>query len=375
MVDIYKSGTFSKQYEYESFSTSKVNRQFQIKNPKILIALEEANRRLGELNAYSQLIPDIDFFIKMHVTKEATQSSRIEGTQTEMDEVLMPENEIAPERKNDWLEVHNYINAMNYAINGLDKLPLSIRLLKETHQILISGARGDHKSPGEIRSSQNWIGGSSLKDAFFIPPAAEELPELLTDLERFWHNEKIIVPELIKIAISHYQFETIHPFLDGNGRIGRLLITLYLIDKNILRRPTLYLSDFFAKNKGSYYDSLTVVRSSHNLEQWLLFFLNGVIETSKNSIMTFQNIIKLRNEIDARILSLGTRAKKARVLINSLYSSPFIDINHTMKIIGNSHQTASKLITSLEDLGIIKELTGHKRNKIYCLEKYLRIFN
>jgi Fic family protein len=370
----FKSGNWVSQFQYKSFRPSLVNRNWIFDDSDILLALEEANRLLGELNAYSRLIPDIDFFIKMHVVKEATESSRIEGTKTEFDEALMEEEEIDPEKRDDWKEVNNYTLAMNFSIAELDRLPLSIRLLKDTHKILLSGSRGQNKLPGEIRSSQNWIGGSSLKDAFFIPPHQDEVASLLSDLELFWHNEEIKVPELIKAAIGHYQFETIHPFLDGNGRIGRLLITLYLMERKLLHKPVLYLSDFFSKNKGAYYDALTVVRQSNDIRHWLLFFLNGVIETAKHSRETFEEIVQLRVKCDGKVIEAGKRATNARKLIHYMYSRPILDINQMATVLEMSHQASSSMARTLEELDLIKEITGYKRNKYYEFSPYLKIF-
>jgi Fic family protein len=370
----FKSGTYKQLNQYKSFTPNPINKPFTWNDPIIDVLLEDATRLVGELNAYSHLIPDVDFFIRMHILKEATTSSRIEGTQTNIDEAVLPEEEIAPERRDDWLEVQNYTKAMNHAIAALERLPLSMRLLREAHKILMSSARGEHRNPGEIRKSQNWIGGSNLKNAAFIPPTHHELPALLTDLEKFWHNEKIAIPHLIRTAISHYQFETIHPFLDGNGRVGRLLITLYLVDKKLLTKPTLYLSDFFERNRGAYYDALTAVRASNDIEHWIKFFLTGVSETAAGSKQTFERIVELRHRCEEKILQLGKRAPKGQALLRQLYSQPIMSANEIAARLGITHQSASSLIRSFEEMGILREVTGRKKDRLFTFSEYLGLF-
>lgn len=370
----FKSGRWVQQYAYKSFLPNPINLEWIISDPTLNSLLGEANRKVGELNAFSQLVPDVDFFIMMHITKEATTSSRIEGTRTSFEEAFVEQENIDPEKRDDWQEVQNYIGAMNQAIKELEKLPLSNHLLKQTHKTLLKSVRGRERAPGEFRRSQNWI-GATLKDAVFIPPSHEEVPDLMSDLEKFLNNETIRVPHLIRIAIAHYQFETIHPFLDGNGRLGRLLITLYLVSKGILKKPALYLSDFFERNKVHYYDNLTVVRTNHNLIQWLRFFLAGMLETATNSIDTFNRIIMLKEKVEGdKLLKLGQKQVKAKRLLNALYSKPITTASRVGELLQVSPATANRFIKDFINLGILKEDTGFKRNRIFVFEEYLKLF-
>jgi Fic family protein len=372
--EAFKPGRWQQRLQYKSFEPVPVNHEWTWEDSRIHVLLEAANRALGELNAYSLIVPDTDLFIQMHVVKEAQTSSRIEGTNTGIDEALMSEDQISPEKRDDWREVRNYIDAINAAIADLEHLPLSNRLLKQAHHTLMRGVRGENKLPGEFRSSQNWIGGSSLADAAFIPPHHDGVRELMSDLERFWHNQDIEVPHLIRIAISHYQFETIHPFLDGNGRIGRLLIPLYLISHSLLAKPSLYLSAFFERNRGSYYDALTRVRISGDLIHWVRFFLQGVAETATKGRDVFGKILVLRTDVEQRILGLGKRAPNARAALNLLYRRPVIAASDLESALDVSSPTAQALVKDLIRLGILVEITGQMRGRLYEFETYLDLF-
>lgn len=376
-LEKYISGKFIKDPTgYNYFLPGFINDSWVWEDQKINSLLEKAAIKLGELNSFSKLVPNIDLFIQLLVTKEAVVSSRIEGTKTQIDEAFLDEEDIFPERRNDWREVNNYIRALNQAVNDLETFPISSRLIKKTHQILLEGVRGEHKQPGEFRTSQNWIGGNSLDDAIFIPPHPTYVNELMGDLENFLYNENINLPDLIKIGIAHYQFETIHPFLDGNGRIGRLLITLFFIERKILNKPLLYLSAFFEKDKSLYYDNLTFVRTRNDLKQWLKYFLVGIAETAETATQTLSNILDLKSRLETTInTNFGKRARNAMILLNYLFQKPVINVNKLKEITNSTYKTANDLITEFVNTGILKEMTGQQRNRVFIFDEYLNLFD
>lgn len=374
-ISEFFAGSWERHYGYRSFLPEPINLEWLVDDPILQGLLSDADRKLGELNAYGRLIPEVDFFITMYAAKEATESSRIEGTETEIIESMMLESAIDPERRDDWAEVQNYIKAMSFAIENLETLPLSSRLLCQTHGFLLQGVRGKQKLPGEFRSSQNWLGGASLRDAVFIPPHHHQVPALMSDLEKFLHNEDIATPHLIRAGIAHYQFETIHPFLDGNGRLGRLLITLYLVSHGLLTKPSLYLSAFINKNKGLYYDNLTGVREKNDMNQWLRFFLVGVCQTAEDAATTFQKILALKADIETkRLVQLGKRMPLGLQLMGELYKKPVINIQQAVEVLNITSATANRLINELQKLGILKEKTGYQRNRMFVFKEYIDLF-
>lgn len=374
-LEDYKSGEYLKMNDYKAFIPSKINHNWGWDDTKLDKLLAEANRQIGELNAYSLLIPNVDLYIKMHVKIEANKSSRIEGTRTTVEEDLLDVTDINPEKRDDWVEVQNYVKATNYGVERIKSgFPVCTRLLREMHKILMQGVRGEHKTPGEFRMSQNWIGGSRPSNAVYVPPPHTEIAELLTDFEKFINDEEVDTPDLIKIAILHYQFESIHPFLDGNGRIGRLLVPLYIQSKGMLDKSCLYISDYIERNKDTYYDLLTRVRTNNDMIGWIKFFLEAVIETSKTAKEKFRKVVELTQEMDKIIMGLSVKPENVKKVINVLYDEPVINRKKLCDLTKIKEGTIKNVVKCLLKNNIIVETTGYSRNQIFTFQKYIDLF-
>ena len=374
-LEEYKSGQYVKMEDYKAFIPSKINYNWGWDDTKLDKLLAEANRQIGELNAYSLLIPNVDLYIKMHVKIEANKSSRIEGTRTTIEEDLLDVTDINPEKRDDWEEVQNYVKATNYGVKRIkDGFPVCTRLIRELHKILMQGVRGEYKTPGEFRTSQNWIGGSRPSNAVYVPPPHTEIAECLTDFEKFINNEEIDTPDLIKIAILHYQFESIHPFLDGNGRIGRLLIPLYIQSKGMLDKSCLYISDYIERNKDTYYDMLTRVRVYNDMIEWIKFFLEAVIETSETAKEKFRNVVELTKEMDKVIMDLPVKPENAKKVLDVLYDEPIVSRKKILELIDIKPTTLNVCINALKEKNIIIETTGYSRNQVFAFQKYIDLF-
>lgn len=375
-INKFKSGKWLKGYKYKYFFPTEINQGWEMSDTKLLKKIETVSLRLGELNSFAKFVPNINLFIQSYVMKEAVTSSRIEGTKTNIEEAFSEELDINPEHRDDWQETVKYVTAMNYSLDKLEELPLSNRLMKDAHKILLSHVRGKNKSPGKFRKSQNWIHGATIADAVFVPPAHEHVDHLMSDLEKFLHNDEIVVPHLVKVAIAHYQFETIHPFLDGNGRIGRLLITLYLVSVGLLDKPLLYTSNFFEKNKGLYYDKLTFAREKNDLIGWIHFFLQAVETTAIEAVKSLQEILELKEKLTTqKIPTLGRKTKNAQKLLDVLFVRPIATAGLISKELELSPKASNGLIKDFVSLKILKEITGHKRNRLFAFADYMKILN
>lgn len=336
--------------------------------------LSRADVALGRLDGIAEILPDVDFFIFMYVRKEATLSSQVEGTKATFSDALKAEASIrSAEIHDDVDEILNYIEAMNYGLQRLDTLPISLRLIREIHGILLSGIRGDKKAPGEFRKSQNWVGGHDIRTASFIPPPAHDIPALLSNLEKFIHD-KSPMPSFVKAGLLHAQFETIHPFLDGNGRIGRLLITFFLCQQGMLNKPLLYISEFFKENRDEYYERLNAYHGNGDVEGWLRFFLNGVSITAGRSIDTARKVLSLRERDIRKISEAGGSTQKALSLLDALYRTPLVRVKDIESLVGIKNPNALTLTNRMAKLGILKEITGQRRNRVFAYDDYVKLF-
>jgi Fic family protein len=362
---------------YKTYIPKSLPPKPELQLAQIYPLLDRANIAIGRLDGMSNLLPDTDLFLYMYIRKEAVLSSQIEGTQSSLADLLMFENEGIPGvSEHDVIEVSNYVAALEYGVKRLKEgFPLCLRLFKEIHSVLLRKGRGNIKQPGEFRRSQNWIGGSRPGNAKFVPPPPEKIMELLGDLEHFLHDEKNCLPTLIKAALVHVQFETIHPFLDGNGRLGRLLITLMLCADGLLSKPLLYLSLYFKTNRQQYYNDLQLVRETGDWESWIKFFLEGVTKTASQAIETAKNILQLFTQDRQKIASLGRRATSTFIVHHYLEKHSITDIGKIAKHCNITIPTVTKSIQYLEELKIVQEITGKERNKIYVYKKYLDILN
>jgi Fic family protein len=339
--------------------------------------LSQADRALGRLDGSIHTLPNPDLFVFMYVRKEAVLSSQIEGTQSSLNDLLAAEAQIlSPDQPKDVAEVLNYVRAMNYGLRRLVDLPLSVRLIKEIHAELLRGVRGSQLTPGELRRSQNWIGpgGCTLAEATFVPPPPDEVPVALSDLEKFLHAPSDL-PALVQIGLAHAQFETIHPFLDGNGRIGRLLIAFLLCQRQILLRPVLYLSHYFKRHRAAYYERLQAVRDTGDWEGWLAFFLRGVTEVSAEATETARRILALREEHRTLVTAhLGRAAGNGHRVLEHLFQKPILSVNDVRQLTGTTFPAANNLVSRLARRGIVNEITGNKRNRLFRYEPYIALF-
>lgn len=376
-------GTMSGKYVLQSSGYSAFYPNPLPPDPPVIVEgrlqeqLSKADRALGRLDGTTLVLPNPGLFVYMYIRKEAVLSSQIEGTQSSLQDVLTAEAKLLdPDRPGDVNEVINYISAINHGLGRLETLPVSTRLIREIHERLMHGVRGFDLTPGELRKSQNWIGpgGCSLTEATFVPPPPDELPELLGALEKFLHSDSTL-PLLVMIGLAHAQFETIHPFLDGNGRMGRLLISLLLCERKVLSKPVLYLSYFFKSKRAEYYEKLQNIRDKGEWEEWLLFFLRGVEEVSYQASQAAKEIILLRERhrelITATLLrSAGTALK----VLESLYTNPITSVKEVQEVTGTSYPSANELVKSMEDMKILVEITGRKRNRRYMYMDYVDLF-
>ena len=376
IVEKVEGGTFRSHGDYKSFISSTVNDVWTWESTKINHLSSLASSELGGLDTFSELVPDIDVYIKMHIQVEANRSSSIEGTQTTIEEDMTPLEELSAEKRNDAQEVRNYIDAMNHGVKRIleDDFPFTSRLMREMHAVLMQGVRGEHKTPGEFRESQNFIGGTKPSDAMFVPPAVIDMHDLMGDLDKFINRDDPM-PTLVKTAIIHYQFETIHPFLDGNGRVGRLLIPVYLLARDKLKKPCFYISNYFEQHRTAYYDALQNVREKGDMEGWICFFLQASIETAQTAKKKFRAALNQVEKYQEYVSGKRTNTQAIRTVIQSMYSKPVATVNELTELTNLSFDTINRVVKTLTKDNILLEITGNRRNRVFYLHEYISVFH
>ena len=375
-VESFLSGKYRNNGDFKSFIPSPINDTWVWSSSEINALLSQADRELGALSTYSELIPDLDIYIRMHIRVEANKSNRIEGTKTSIEEDMLPKENLVSEKRDDVQEIENYIKAMDYGVKRIidDDFPFSSRFLRELHQILLQGVRGEYKTPGEFRRSQNFIGGSKPSDAVYVPPSIADLDAAMEDFDRF-ANRNDDLPVLIRLAIMHYQFETIHPFLDGNGRIGRLMIPLYLLSRNILGKPCFYISDYFETHRSECYAALQDTRVRNDMERWICFFLRASIATARKAKDTFNRVLRLVDKYNRYIAETKSMHTTISSIIREMYSRPIASVAILSEMTGIGVTIVNSAVNTLVADGVLSEITGGKRNRVFMLTEYMEIFS
>ena len=375
-LESYLAGEYANQSDFKSFVPTAIDLPWEWSDTSLNMLLERASSEIGGLNAFAELVPNIDIYIKMHIRTEANKSSKIEGTKTSIEEDIMRLEDVSPEKRDDHVEVNNYVHALQHGIDRItnDQFPLCLRLIREIHEVLMQGVRGEHKAPGEFRRTQNWIGGSMPSTAIFVPPSVPDMEVALSDFERFLNNDANSIPHLIKAAIAHYQFETIHPFLDGNGRVGRLIIPLYLLAKGVISKPCFYISDYFERNRELYYSALDKPRKDNDLGHWIRFFLSAAIDTAKSAKNKFNNAVHVVQELKERATNVKGRVENTRAILNVFYLKPILGMKEICEKANLPQRTVSDIVNEMQKNGLLLETTGFSRNKVYMLKDYVDAF-
>ncbi|MCF8715464.1 Fic family protein [Joostella atrarenae] len=372
-MDDYKAGSYIIHRRYVNFQPTFINKEWLINNREVLSLLSKADRQVGRLDMFSEYV-NMDMFVNMHIFKEVVQSSNIDGAYLTLEEAFMKKEDLAEDKKGAWQAVRDCVSATNKSINSLKNQSLQASLIKEAHKTLSGKNKAKEFMPGEYRRTQNWIGGSSVIHASFVPPTHKSIDYLMEDLLAFGNDKSNALPDLLKVALIHYQFETIHPFVDGNGKIGRLLIVLNLMDEKLIRLPILYFSDYLQRNKDEYFRSLNKVRKDNDLQQWLKFFLKGIAEVAKDGAGNLNKILQMQRLVNRAVNKLDESSDEVKKVVAFLYLNPVIDVNDVVELINVSEERANTIIKTLVELGILCHIDRVSRVEVYSFKKYIDLF-